>query len=413
LHYEIRKTDDYTLQNPIDLNQYLKLEDSRAPRISAVKIYGMNDNGVVNNGKEKKFPVTAATKNRTLQGGSDIKAWGEIGFAVKAYDYMTGTGFSHTPRILKLYVDNNLVSEVNINNIKFSDTRALNSFIDFGQFMRTGEYYMKSFRDANSPLTIFKDTEYQGIYQITEERPYLVRYEVYDDFGLQDAISFTIQGKKTEIPKSKKTWFSYLPSKENLVFDQKDFLVYFPENALYTDLELNYKKTVSSKFYSGVYELGSTEIPLHTYCDISIKIDKDVLEDKGKYFIARLNSNNIINGSAVGVYIDGFMVGKINTFGKYAVAVDNEKPVITPVNTTDLRRRPYLQFKILDALSGLSKYDGYIDGEWVLFEYDAKTNTITYKMDKTRITQNKNHKFKLIVTDVCGNSETFEKTIYW
>ena len=412
LHFEIRKTDDYTLLNPLDLNKYFKVEDDRPPRILAVKIYGMNDNGVVGNDREKKFQVAAnAAKNRTLQGGSDIKAWGEIGFSVKARDYMTGTHFNHTPRIIKLYVDNNLISEANISNIKFSDSKALNSFVDYRQLMKTGEFYMKSFPDANSPLTIFKDTRYQGIYHITEERPYLIRYEVYDDFGLQDAISFTIQGKKTEIPKSKKTYVSYLSCEESHVFDRQDFLIHFPENALYTDLKLEYKKTASPKFYSDVYNIGNVEIPLQSSCDISIKINKDTLEDKEKYFIAKLNQNDIITGSTGGVYVNGFMVGKISGFGKFAVAADTGKPIITPVNTTDLHRRPYLRFKILDALSGIARYDGYMDDEWILFEYDAKTNTITHKMDKVK--QNKNHKFKLVVTDMCGNSETFEKIIYW
>ncbi len=413
LHFEVRKTDDYTLLNPMDLNKYFQLEDRRSPRILAVKIYGLNDNGVVNNVKEKKFQAATVARNRTLQGGSAINAWGEIGFSVRAYDYMTGTGFFYGPRIVKLYVDDNLISEVNINNIKFCDSRALNSFIDYSQFIRTGEYYMKSFRDANCPLSIYKDTESKGICHITEERPYHVRYEVYDDFGLKDIVSFTIQGKQSEIPKSRKNYFCLLPCKENQFFDQKDFLIYFPENALYTDLCLDYKKTTSPKFKSSVYEIGNSETPLHAFCDITIKIDKDSIEDKSKYFIAKLNSNNIITGSAGGVYVDGFMVGKINTFGKYAVAVDTGKPMITAVNTTDLRRRPYLKFRIMDGLSGLSRYDGYIDGEWILFEYDAKTNTITYRMDKKRIAQNKNHDFKLVVTDLCGNSATYAKTIYW
>jgi len=414
LHFEIRKTDDQTLMNPMDLNEYFKFEDTNPPRILAVKMYGMNDEGIVNNNREKKFQTTAKTaKTRTLQGGADIKAWGEIGFSVKAYDYMTGTGFAYGPRIIKLYVDNILISDVTLDNIKLNDSRAMNSFIDYSQFMRSGEYYMKSFPEANSPLTIFKNTEHRGVYNITKERAYPVRYEVYDDFGLQDTISFTIQGKKMEIPKNNKTNLTHLSCKESHLFDRKDFVIYFPENALYTDIGLEYKKTASAKFCSPVYEIGNTEIPLHTLCDISMKISKDTIEDKEKYFIAKLNASNIITGSAGGVYIDGFMVGKINAFGKFAVAADNDKPIITPVNTTELHRKPYLRFKILDALSGISRYDGYIDGEWVLFEYDAKTHTITCQMNREKAKQNKNHEFKLVVTDMCGNIATFEKTIYW
>ena len=417
LHFEIRKTDDNTMLNPMELNEYFKFEDNHPPRILAVKMYGMNDESVVNSNREKKFQATAKTaKTRTLQGGADIKAWGEIGFSVKAYDYMTGTSFAYGPRIVKLYVDNLLISEVNLNNIKFNDSRAMNSFIDYSQLMRSGEYYMKSFPDANSPLTIFKDTEHRGVYHINKERSYPVRYEVYDDFGLRDTISFTIQGKKMEIPKNKKTNLTYLSYNESHVFDQKDFLIYFPENALYNDLELGYKKIASQKFCSPVYEIGNVEIPLHNYCDISIKVDKDTIDDKGKYFIAKLNANNIITGSAGGVYInvfDAFMVGKINAFGRFAVSTDTEKPIITPVNTTELHRKPYLRFKILDALSGISSYNGYIDGEWVLFEYDAKTHTINCQMDKNMVKQNKSHEFKLVVADLCGNIATFEKTIYW
>ena len=413
LHFEIRKTDDHTLINPMVLNRFFGVEDTRPPRILGVKIYGMNDNGVVNNAKERRFPITTAGRNRTLQGGSDIKAWGEIGFSVRSQDYMTGTHFIHTPRIIRLYVDNNLISEVDINNIKFSDSRASKSFIDYRQFKRTGEFFKKSFPDPNSPLTIF-NPKYKGTFHITEERPYLVRYEVFDDFGLQDVISFTIQGRKMDIPQSRKNFVSYLSYKESHLFDQGDFLMFFPENALYTDLELEYRKTASSdpKFYSYIHEIGNVDIPLHTSCDITIKVDNDTEKDKSKYFIAKLNANNIITGSAGGVYVNGFMVGKTNAFERFAVAADNAKPIITPVNTTELHRRPYLRFRILDALSGISRYDGYINGEWVLFEYDAKSNTITHRM-KNRARQNKNHDFKLVVTDACGNSETFERTIYW
>jgi len=412
LHFEIRKTEDHTLINPMLLNKYFKVEDNRKPQILAVKIYGLNNNGAVNNVGERKFQAVNTAKARTLQGGGDIKAWGEIGFAVRANDYMTGTHFTHNPRILKLYVDSVLISEANITNIKYSDTRAFNSFIDYRQFMRTGEFFMKSFADPNFPLHIFKNTKQKGVLHITEERPYAVRYEVYDDFGLKDVVSFTIQGKKMEIPKSNKNYFSYLRCGKSQFFEQPDFLVYLPANTLYTDLELEYQKTESSKFSSYVYEFGNTEIPLHTFCDMTIKVTKDSLEDKSKYFIAKLNASNIITGSAGGVYVDGFMVGKTNTLGKFAVAVDNTKPVITAVNTTELYRRPYLRFKIFDGLSGIAKYDGYIDDEWILFEYDAKSSAITYWMGNIP-KQKKNRKFKLVVTDNCGNSAMYEKMIYW
>ena len=415
LHFEIRKTEDHTLMNPMILNSCFKVEDRRKPRILAVKIYGLDNEGIINNVKERKFRAVNVAKTRTLQGGTNIKAWGKIGFAVRANDYMTGTHFTHNPRILKLYVDNVLISEANITNIKYGDTRAFNSFIDFRQFIKTGEFFMKSFPDTNSPLHIFSDTGHNGSIHITEERPYAVRYEVYDDFGLDDVVSFTIQGEKMKIPEEKKNkaYVCRLPCGKSQFFDRQDFLAYFPENALYTDLNLEYEKSESPKFYSSIHELGNTEIPLHSFCDITIKVTKDSLGgNMEKYFIAKLNANNIITGSAGGVFVNGFMVGKINAFGRFAVAKDQTRPIITAVNTTELYRRPYLRFRIFDGLSGIAKYDGYIDDEWVLFEYDTKSNAITYYMKNTGKLK-KNRKFKLVVTDNCGNSSVYEKIIYW
>jgi hypothetical protein len=412
LHFEIRKTSDHTLMNPMLLNKYFQVEDKRKPRILAVKMYGLNGKGVVNNSKERKFQAVTSAGKRTLQGGGNINAWGEIGFAVRANDYMTGTHFTHNPRILKLYVDSVLISEANITDIKYADTRAFNSFVDYRQFMKTGEFYMKSFADPNFPLHIFKETEQKGVLHVTEERPYAVRYEVYDDFGLKDVVSFTIQGKKAEIPKSAEKHFNYLRCGKSQFFEQPDFLVYFPANALYTDLELDYKKTASPKFSSNVYEFGNREVPLHSFCDMTIKVTKDSLADKSKYFIAKLNTNNIITASAGGVYVDGFMIGKTNAFGRFAVAVDETKPRITAINTNELYRRPYLRFKIFDGLSGIAKYDGYIDDKWILFEHDSKSSAISYFMRNTP-KEKKNHKFKLVVTDNCGNSATYEKIIYW
>ena len=416
LHFEIRKTDDEILCNPLLLNRYLNLQDDRPPRILGVKIYGMNEMGLVNGAQQQKFVVeTTKAKKQVLRGGNDIKVWGEIGFAIKANDYMTGTNFKHTPRTLKLFVDNELVSEVKLENIKLTDSRALNSFVDYPHLMQTGEFFMKFFPDANSPLTVFKQTKNNGVYTIAEEKPYAVRMEVFDDFGLSDEISFTIEGKQTEIPVAPKKprYLLSCRNNESHLFERKDFLFFFPENALYTDIDLRYRKTEDSTFYSSVHEIGNNNIPLHVNCDISIKVTNDTVTDKRKYFIAKLKKENGIFGSAGGTYINGFMVGKTVGFGKFAVAIDTVAPTITPLNTTELNKRPFLQFKILDDLSGIGRYDGYIDGKWALFEMDAKTNTITYWLTDEDKKQNREHDVKIEITDLCGNKAEFEKTVFF
>ncbi len=72
-----------------------------------------------------------------------------------------------------------------------------------------------------------------------------------------------------------------------------------------------------------------------------------------------------------------------------------------------------MRFTIRDDFSGISKYNGYIDGKWVLFEYDPKYNRLTYTLDKERIGKGKEHKLVLNVADQKNNENTFTMKFFW
>ena len=70
-----------------------------------------------------------------------------------------------------------------------------------------------------------------------------------------------------------------------------------------------------------------------------------------------------------------------------------------------------IRFLISDNLSGISSYSGKIDGQWVLFEYDAKSNLLKYKNDLKR--EQKEHFLVLVVYDERKNGSTYTtKFIY-
>jgi murein DD-endopeptidase MepM/ murein hydrolase activator NlpD len=415
VHFEIRKTDDGTMRSPYLLkNRPYGFSDSKRPKIFGIKLYGLKNSGIVNNAPEKKFRVITNKQNiRQVQSGGEITAWGTIGFSIKANDYMTGTGFTYTPRHLRLFADGKKISEITIDSFLFQDTRALNAFIDYPQWANSREFFMKSFKASNSPLPLSAPHPY-GTLIVNEERDYNIVYEVEDDFGNKDRISFVIRGEKKEIPLSSKPDSLYIKCGQSHFFNKEDFGMWFSANSLYEDLEHNFTRTPSEKFYSDIFSIGSALDPLHTLCDISIKIKSDTIHDKQKYYIAKLNAQNIASGSAGGLYNEnGYITGKTNTFGKFAVFVDETKPVIAPVHTNKLRNLPYIRFKIYDTQSGIASYDAYIDDIWVMFEYDAKTQQITYWIDKTQIKEFQNHTLKVVVKDNCGNVSEFSKQIYW
>lgn len=415
LHFELRRTEDQALQNPFVLNKYFGIVDARKPRITGVKIYGLDGEGRVNDMEEQKFAmIVNKARQRVLKGGLNINAWGKIGFAVKAIDLMSNTSFTYTPRYLKLYVDGTLISDVNITDIKFSDTRALNSFIDYRQQLSTGEFFMRSFKDVNSPLNLHGGLS--GVFFINEERDYKVRYVVTDDFNNSDELNFVIHGKKMTWDKSKTTDEVMLKCGEAKLIDKGDFCIQLSSNAIYTDIAENYEKIPTDKpgIYSDIHQIGSWFSPLHCWSDISIRVTKDSIEDKSKYYIAKMNDKGLVTGCLPAHYSKGFLVGSTNTFGKFAVAADLKKPVILPVHTKKLPMQPFIRLKINDSQSGIASYDGYIDGKWVLFEFDYKTRLITYWLDSRQIPRtNKNHSLKIVVKDNCGNVSEYNSQIIW
>ncbi len=72
-----------------------------------------------------------------------------------------------------------------------------------------------------------------------------------------------------------------------------------------------------------------------------------------------------------------------------------------------------IRFKITDDFSGISTYNGWIDNQWVLFEYDAKNDLITYHFDTDRVKRNTQHRLVLKVTDAKNNSSEYTAEFIW
>lgn len=414
LHFEVRRTEDQTLMNPYTLNKYFGIKDDRKPQINGVKIYGLDGEGRVNDKEEQKFTVIVnKMRQRVLKGGMNINAWGKIGFAVKAIDHMTNAPFRYTPRRLQLYVDDAMISDVKITDIKFSDTRALNGFVDYRQQLSTGEFFMKSFKEKYLPLDIHGGLA--GTIFIDQERDYKVKYVVTDDFNNSDELSFVIHGKKSSWDRSQLPADSLIKAGEAQFIVKENFAMQLPAEALYFDVPERYKEIPNdkAKYFSDIHQIGQWTAPVHRYCDISIRLTKDSLEDKSKYYIAKVNDNGMEMGAVLGKYNNGCVVGSTNSFGKFAVSADVTPPVILPVHTKNLPTLPLLRLKINDTQSGIASYDGYIDGKWVMFEFDYKTRIISFWLDKELVEKNKNHDLRIVVKDNCGNVAEYNSQIFW
>ena len=101
---------------------------------------------------------------------------------------------------------------------------------------------------------------------------------------------------------------------------------------------------------------------------------------------------------------------KVKTLGKYALVLDNIPPKISVAKSIEgkwLSDKKSIQFTISDGLSGIKSYNGYLNGKWILFEYDNKTKKITHNFSDGIVAEGANE-LKINVMDNMGNSTIFE-----
>ena len=113
--------------------------------------------------------------------------------------------------------------------------------------------------------------------------------------------------------------------------------------------------------------------------------------------------------------LNGYIEAICGKFGNYVLALDTTPPVIKPRNISnkvDLSSDTAIRLSLFDE-TGISTYSGFIDGQWVLFEWDPKTDSLIYYFDKKRIKQKSWHKLKLEVTDRLNNKSEFACEFFW
>ena len=133
-------------------------------------------------------------------------------------------------------------------------------------------------------------------------------------------------------------------------------------------------------------------------------MSKELLE---KTFIARLDGEQINYNSTFRK--DNVFSAKVKTLGKYKLVTDTLAPKVSIAKPIEGKwvSQDAIQLLISDAGSGIKTYNGFLNGLWVLFEYDNKTRTITHYFNDDFL-QNGTNELKVIVTDAMGNSTTFE-----
>ena len=277
----------------------------------------------------------------------------------------------------------------------FSETRYINSHIDYKHYVETGKKFIKCFVDPNNFLSTNKKKSQHNLGSNLKQGVNHVKIIVQDSYMNTAFLTFNINftKDKSQMHTTKKE--DYINCKQVFEFKNNDIDIYIPNNSLYKDCLFSYEKTTNPQNKYKTHKILDKSTPIHKPFIMSIKADSVEKKLRSKALIGRIEDGKI--SCIKSQWKENKIIGKSNKFGDFRIVIDTVKPELKYYKKTN----QLIHFKIQDKLSGIKQYRGSIDDKWILMEYDFKTNLLTYQLDskKTR----KNQIIKIEVIDKVGN----------
>ncbi len=404
LHFEIR---DSKTENTINPQLFgIEIPDNIPPVIYALYVYKLNKKPFNEYTPKQYFQVIGGAGKYTSSQANQLTVSGEVGFGITATDKHNGASGTNGVYSIELEVDGKPVFTSALEKFAFENSKAINSHMDYPAYMTSKRSIQKSFVDPGNPLQIYSNLVNNGRILFKDQQVHELKYIVTDSKGNRSVLPFTVKsdGQSVISTPDQPDGIPCFYNKEN-EFSTDGIKVVLPKGTLYNDFNLVYKvKPEPAKgAYSPVYQIHNNLTPLHIGFDLWIKADAKLGNLKDKAVIVSTSG-----ASQGGTYENGYVKATPKNFGSFYIAIDTIPPTIIPVNIAEGKNMAGIAkmiFKIHDNLSGIKSFNGYIDGNWVLMEFDTKTATLWHSFDE-RTTTGK-HQLKLVIEDMKGNSKTY------
>ena len=298
LHLEIHDTRTWDMMDPLEFLAPF-VNDSVAPQAHSFMACPVEGEGLFNGGSQKQ---TFGFSSHRLE--QEFTAWGRVGFALWADDYMQNVHNHYGIRETILLVDGREVFHSDVGRIPVYSNRQVNAWGDFDHWSRHKTWYMRSYIPKGVTLPILRADENRGVVDFCEERPYQLLYILRDFAGNESHYEFTVMGQKSKlVPK---------PYQRNNVHHDRLTIISLPGMQLtipagMVEDAMNISPETVEGTLSPCYTFASQPCPLFGWAELCIAVP-DGLDTSNLY----IDSGGYDMG---GVYQDGWMVTRIRELG--------------------------------------------------------------------------------------------------
>lgn len=458
LHFEIRTLADFVL-NPQDF--FSIQQDNLPPKLFQIALSPLSPESRVE-GKYQTLRSNVISTPKGWRVAKTITAYGLVGLEGVTWDVAQGVSNTYATSKGRLRVNGKEVFSYHINNFPMYEVYALNLHINYKLSKQTGSNFQRFYQADGNRLGIYKGN---GKIMIEEGKEYQIELDLEDVNGNFKTLELTLKGDKpkenlaselissgilaydidentlivkarylppktgnieillennqTQIipmayaekqlavflydlrkgtPKLIRTKNIELPFRKKMIPAGRNFLyedyfmkVFFPNGALADTAYLDFAAKTTHFTIGKVAEplVWDAEIIYNHRANNILDLQKAFLRhDRGKTFFKDLNDST-------------FRVKASHLPGDFRIARDQTPPFVRLVRKTNEK----LIFQIGDDHSGISHFKAYLNGKFLLMEYEHKSSLI---WTDPRSTETLSGDFELHVFDKMGNQQVYK-----
>lgn len=410
LHFELRTTSNQHPVNPLEYG--FKIDDFKSPVIRSLRIYPVEGKSKIEGGTNSRVIMlrnSGGAYTPSIPDTLDVE--GPFFMGISVYDQQNGSYNKNGFYEIILEVDDQKFWHIKGDEFSYSESRYINSLIDYNLYKANGERYVITRVQSNNRLNIYETVKDDGIIHFKEKGLHSLTYRVRDFAGNESAIMILVRYKGDPEPyklASVEHGTGVMLDPDKTTDYRADGIsISFPSGAVYESFELSIEEQARrSKAYAPSWKIHDHHIPVHKSYSLTIKADTVPEAIASKMMIKRLSpGTNYYRTERKG----DLFTAKVRDFGLYTVAADTIKPLIKPLNISQnsiLSSSSSIRIKVKDYSSGINSFRAEVDGEWILMEYEPKKSLLYHEFDG-HIKKGK-HTFRLEVTDLAGNKNSYE-----
>lgn len=407
LHFEIRDTASEKIINPMFFGFDSVITDSKRPMLSNLIVYPLGKNTVVNQ-SQRPVAVAISQQDDGSYIAEKVLVNGQIGFGITTFDYDDVSWNGNGIYKVQTFKNGKLDFQYQFDTFSFDETRYVNALIDYGRYKKTGQRVQKLFAEKPYPLSIVKPGTQNGVLEIASNITQNYKIEIADYSQNITRIFIPIEYspmtvKVAEEPVTSKYW---VKADKESVFALENVSVTIPPKAFLKDFKMDFEVK------NGIAFIHDDVEPAFANMTITFEDSLASESERQRMFIGTIDGKKTYYN-----YTKRYK-NSFTTYTKYLGTYKLFRDSMPPKIKSDKRiggqwisQQKELRFTVSDDLSGIKTWEGYLNGQWILLEYEPKTKKLVHQFDDGIVAEGKND-LKIVITDNVGNSTIFETQFF-